>query len=192
VNKNIILILAFILGISGLLFGEFNIVTFREVVDPDTLALTRQLVLQQDPEFPIGKLSTPPEKRWLVQVYKDGGDGIISPLDSLGNPTGDDKMLTDPVHMRGTQWLYFPISYAWLAFSLKFYPQGENGQAWQGDKIYMRIFNNVSLNNSTKYLVFKSLYTIPTFNDNVSIIPDYSWDKQGWIPIKKPAKSFKK
>ncbi len=177
--------LALILLTGGILYAQNPIVIFREVVPKDESTQTLKLIRMEKPDYPIGSDVPPRDSRWLIQAYRDGGDGIISPLDSLGNTTGDDLRLTDPVHLKVSQGLYFPVEFVWMMAALRFNAGDDDAQAWPGDRIYLRIFNNTSIAKSNKYIVSHSLYVIPETNATISYVPEYGWDKQGWITFRK-------
>lgn len=172
-----------LLGI-GYLIAQPSFVTFREMVAKESVSVTRSLVLKENPQYTIGFVKTPAQQRWLVQLYKDGGDGKISPLDKQGRPTGDDIMVTDSTHFNVSQGLYFAVPHVWMLSAFRFFAPGEEGEVWQGDKIYVRIFNNSSLEKADKYLAPHTLYTIPKSNDVTSYVPDYAWDERGWISFR--------
>lgn len=180
----ILLLLALLFVLSGYLVAQPIFITFREMADKQSVAATCSLVLQEAPEYPVGFVKTPVEERWLIQLYKDGGDGKINPLDKLGKPTGDDIMVTDSTHFNVSQGLYFAVPYVWMMSAFRFFAPGEEGEVWQGDKIYVRIFNNTSLDKADKYVVSHTLYTIPASNDVTSYVPDYGWDARGWISFR--------
>ncbi|GEM_PF-2486895 len=182
-RKAILVMVTLLLGM-GYLTAQPSFVTFREMVDKESVSATCNLVLQENPKYTIGFAKTPAQERWLVQLYKDGGDGKISPLDKQGRPTGDDIMVTDNTHFNVSQGLYFAVPHVWMLSAYRFFAPGEEGEVWQGDKIYVRIFNGASVDKADKYLVSHTLYTIPAANDVTSYVPDYAWDERGWITFR--------
>lgn len=183
-KRNILLVLLIVFA-ATLLQAQSMMVIFREVTPNGTNAQTLELIRMEDPSYPIGSNVPAKNERWLIQAYRDGGDGIISPLDSLGNATGDDLRLTDPVHLKVSQGLYFALQNVWMMAGLRFTPGDDDAQAWPGDKIYIRIFNNTSIAKADKYIVAHSLYTIPATNASLSYVPEFGWDKAGWITFRK-------
>ena len=183
-KSKIVLALMLTLAI-GLLTADMNIVIFRNIVAHDDTTETLKLVLQEFPDYPVTSENTPREEQLIIQLYKDGGDGIINPLDEQGNPTGDDVMITNPVHNLSKQGLFFKVPFAWLMNVLVFNAPDEEGEAWQGDSIYLRIFNSTSIETATKYLVSHTLFQIPSENTTVNYTPDYGWDARGWFEFRK-------
>jgi len=184
-NKSFLLIPVIMLIFTGMLSAVFSMVVFREITDEGTTCKTLQLVMEQNKKYPVGMDKTHKDFGWKVQLYKDGGDGIISPLDKEGNPTGDDIMITDPFHLNTSQPLVFPITRAWQMAGYRFTARDTTGEAFYGDKIYLRIFNHKDIAKADKYIVSHKLYTIPETNDAVNYVPAYGWDKQGWITFRK-------
>lgn len=161
-----------------------SIVVIREVAEKESVCTTLQLVQIENSDYPVGMIKQTDKKGWRVQLYKDGGDGVISPLDAKGNPTGDDQIVTDPFNVNSAQKLVFPIKRVWLMNGYKFADADSAGQVFISDKIYVRVFNNASISKADKYLVSHSLYTVPQKNEVVNYIPDYGWDSKGWIKFR--------
>lgn len=184
-KKSYFLIICFIVLIGGILKALPIVVGFREYVTQGDSTTTLKLVLNEDPGYPVGFDNNSTDQMWLIQVYKDGGDGIISPLDVNGLPTGDDVTATDTLMFNPKQRLKLRVPYAFNLQPLRFFAHGEKGQVQQGDKIYVRIFNNSSLDKANKYIVAHTLYSIPYDNIRTEYVPDYAWDKQGWITFRK-------
>jgi len=187
-KAKVILTLLLILFSIGSAFSISSMVVFRERVEKGDTTQLLKLVLKEKPEYPVQFVKTPKEIRWVMQLYKDGGDGIISPLDSLSNPTGDDILINHPSHLNASQGIYFAVNYMWVSNGISFYPKGESKDAWQGDKIYLRIFNNTSIDKADKYIVSHTLYQVPVANAAVEYAPDYGWDTRGWISFRKNKK----
>lgn len=183
--KTRFLFLILMLFVNLSLFSVPTFLVIRETVEKGDTTETCKLVLRENPAYTVGFIRTPIEQRWLIQLYKDGGDGIISPLDSLGNPTGDDIMVTDSTHFKVSQGLSLPIAGVWPMSALKFEEPGSGGQVWHGDRIYIRIFNNASIDKADKYIVAHTLLKIMPANEVLEYVPDYAWDKQGWITFRK-------
>lgn len=171
--------------LSTFLSATPNTIIFREAAAKGDTTQTLKLVLQEKPDYPVLYKKTNLEERWLIQLYKDGGDGVISPLDDQGKPTGDDMIVNHPSHLQSSQGLYFAISYIWTMNGITFYEPGQTEDAWQGDKVYLRIFNNTSIEEANKYIVSHSLFTVPPTNTVVMYIPDFGWDEKGWINFRK-------
>jgi hypothetical protein len=184
VKKSIVFLALLMLIFSTFLSAVTSFVIFRELTMDEASCKTYQLVLAEKSDYPLGKIKQTDKKGWLVQLYKDGGDGIINPLDNKGNPTGDDIMITDPFNFNASQKLAFPMKQAWHMNAYRFAPGDSLGQVSIGDRIFVRIFNNASIAKANKYLVSHKLYTISEGNEVVNYIPDYGWDKKGWITFK--------
>ena len=179
----LILLLTSILSVANA--SVVNIMVFFKDIAPqgDTIQ-TVQLILKEIPDYPVKFTKTPEESRILMQLYKDGGDGIISPLDSLGNPTGDDIIITHASHLWASQGIQLAIRNKWVSNGISFYPSGDKDDAWQGDSVYFRIFNAPTIKTATKYIVSHSLYTVPNTNTVLTYVPTYGWDKKGWVKFR--------
>ncbi len=180
--------LYFLLILAQLLVGTIaainTTVLFREIAAKGDTTQTLKLILKEKPDYPVAFVKVPEKGRWLIQLYKDGGDSIISPLDNEGNPTGDDILINHPSHLQSSQGLHFTISHFWTMNGINFFPPGKNQDAWQGDKVYLRIFNNSSIEEADKYIVSHTLFTTPNSNEVVAYVPDYGWDARGWISFR--------
>jgi hypothetical protein len=183
-KKSIVILTLLMLVFSAYLTAATSFVVFREITKDKTNCSTYQLVKQVKPDYPLGKLKQTDKKGWLVQLYKDGGDGIISPLDSNGLPTGDDVMVTDPFHFNASQKLVFPMKQAWQMNAFRFADSDSSGQAFIGDNIYLRIFNSASVAKADKYIVSDKLHTITAGNNVINYAPGNGWSEKGWIVFK--------
>jgi hypothetical protein len=166
-----------LLGVN--LFAQYIQVTPRDIVIPYT---TGSRILAEYPTYTT--IAT--GDKWLAQLYKDGGDNVISPLDNSGNPTGDDIMVTDALNANATQYVTVTLAagnpYVTL-LAIRFYPG--TSQASQGDKVYMRIFNAHTIAGATKYMASVNLYTVPTSTATVEMDNILGWTAS-WIPVNEP------
>jgi len=154
------------------LIGQYTQVTFN-----DLSVATRNLVLQENPAYPVSPVVG---DRWVVQLYKTDND-TIEPLDTSGNPTLDDMIVT--VNQNSTYGLTFLPNQFWGSAAIRFYPSG-TGTAFHGDKVYLRIFNSNSISTATKYIQFLRPYTVPASNATVPVtlsVPPYGWSAWTWI-----------
>lgn len=184
-KKHLLMTVTLLLLLCGVLSALPIMVVFSETVDKTAQTKTYSLIMQENPDYPAGFDKKNAPGRWIIQLYKDGGDDKISPLDENGMPTGDDEMITDSLLFNATQLLDLVVPYTLNLRLIRFFAKGEKGQAQQGDKVYLRIFNASSIEEATKYLVAHTLYSIPYDNVKLSYVPDYAWDKQGWITFRK-------
>ena len=72
------LIMVIILLFSiGTMFGQYIQVVFKDQSNPNQ---TRNLVMSEATALNFSYVNNQPvDQRWVVQLYKDGGDGIINP-----------------------------------------------------------------------------------------------------------------
>ncbi len=127
--------------------------------------------------------------RWRFQWYKDGGDGVISPLDPVTHgPTGDDELAVGNVTPGNTQGVVgLAPTGAWSPAAAGFDPVGSAlGNTHQGDRVFIRIFNHNQIAMATKSMAFTALYTITTTtNQTISpFVPSYAWGP--WEPFEEP------
>ncbi len=184
-KKAYLLLIVLLILTGSTLFAQYIQVTFRDVTNPNQ---TKALILQQNPSYPIGSTVPPANERWLIQLYKDGGDNVIDTLNAEGLPAGDDIVCpNEPTTMNTTQGLYFAAVNTWLMNAIRFYPAGSTGVAHQGEKVYLRIFNAPTLGAATKYIQFTNLYTVPSTNATVNIVTSgyawTTWKDKGTTPI---------
>jgi hypothetical protein len=174
------LVLVFILLFTAaLMFGQTASVAFR-----DATVGTRDLVRLEDPAYPNATPTT--YARYWVQLYKDGGDGIMSPLDGLGNPTGDDILATCQSHLSGA---FYPLAFgpagAWAPSAFIFADAGGPGNTWKGDNVFVRIFNGTTIAGATKTIVFNGFYTVPlaagAYLPSIIPAPINYWS--AWVPF---------
>jgi hypothetical protein len=181
INRVLFILVAFAATfLSAESVTENSIPVFRDTTDT-----TRQLVWQEDPNYPF---LTPIEKRWIIMAYLSD-DNIINPLSKKGKPTGDDIVNTyvtgKPGHMPGQ-----------VASGLRFGPDvagaplivGAAGIApeYRGKYVYFRVFNAPRIEDATKYMVFKKPFKVTEAGPlMVDLYPDYAWDtKPVWKWIK--------
>lgn len=180
-NKIVLMLVIALILISGNLIAQNVAIAFK-----DYTKTTKDLVNQE-----FGKSETYPDgypfptlanslERWVIQFYRDGGDNKISPVDSLGNPTGDDSLAVGIANT--TQALTFAPNGGLYLNAGTFMALSKLGNTHPGDKIYLRIFNSPSISTATKYIQFKTLYSIQAGQtQNVTIIPTYGWSD--WLFI---------
>lgn len=170
--KNIMSLFA-LLMIAGIVFATPVQVAFK-----DLSTVTLAVVHEEDPTYPIGT-SIPVDRQWLIQTYVTY-DSAIDPLDENGLPTGDDLAITGQVN--SSFGLKFLNNGYWGSSATTFNDPGGAGSAFQGDKVYCRIFNSTSIATATKYIVMTSLYTVLTTTpQSVQVTPAYGWSPWTWI-----------
>jgi hypothetical protein len=173
-KKSLLILIVFTMLLGASLYAQYNQVIFKDNLAPYT---TWTRVTAENPTY--GYSPNPPlANRWLIQLYETTDD-IISPLDPLGNPTGDDVMVTDALNLNAAQYLLFLNATGLVSMgAIRFYAAG-GSQAQQGDKVFLRIFNAQNIPAATKSIVFTAPYTVPVANANVEIDPTYAWSP--WI-----------
>jgi len=133
----------------------------------------------------------PAADRWVYQFYRDGGDGIISPLDPVTHgPTGDDQIATGTNTYTTGPILIGPTG-LWSPTAAVFNPVGSTGgNTFVGDRIFLRFFNAPTIAAATKSMAFTQLYTITSSSpQNVSpYIPQYAWGP--WTLIAPPPTEY--
>jgi hypothetical protein len=161
---------------TGLLNAQTNFVGLR-----DNTTATRDLVRQQDPNYP--NVTPANYHKFLIQLYTSKDD-VIDSLDSWRMPTGDDSLASTAANLTATLVLRFSPVGTWVPASFVFGPRRPNEvYTAQGDKVYERIFNAATIDSATAYIQFNGLYTIPTTNILKSILepPINGWSK--WIKL---------
>lgn len=178
-NKIKFLLIFIVLLSVGIAFAQNVAVGFKE-----SSSATRTLVNLEfgtPPGYPTGYPYPTPATgfgKWYIQFYTDGGDGIISDVDSNGNPGGDDMLSTGIANT--VQYLSFGPTGGLVMSSSTFTPVGGAGNTHPGSRIFLRIFNDTSIAAADKYFNFTGLYTITTATtQNVNILPTYGWSS--WI-----------
>ena len=137
---------------------------------------TRTIVRLQDPAYPNSTPTT--YARFLVQLYKST-DAVINPLGLDKLPTGDDIASVTSGNATGSLMLSFGPTGTWAPSNFVFQGQGStDGNTFQGDFVYVRIFNASTIAASTAYLQFNGLYTVPVANATPSILaaPINGWN----------------
>ncbi len=157
--KNVKYLIIFaLLVVSAGLFSANATIAFK-----DATTATYNYVLQEDPAYPV---STPTAYKWVVKAYLSS-DNVVDPLLTTGEPSVNDVFLVD---LR----LGFNSS-GFLSISSAVVPEA----TWMGADtwIYLRVFNNATFSNATKYMTFFAPYKIIAGGlTNVNIIPTYGWD----------------
>ncbi len=176
-TTKLFLILFMLISICNI-FAAFYTITFRETAATGVPTSTRNLILAENPSYPLSPLPVAAD-RWLIQVYKST-DNVINPLNVNGLPTGDD--IATVTNIASTQGLVFATTNVWLMNSIRFYNDGLTGNTYCGDNVYLRIFNASTIASATKYIQSTSLFTVPSANTTVNYIPTYGWSPS-WIPI---------
>ncbi len=178
-----LLLILFMLIMIGNMFAAFINLTVREVQTGPMVTLTRAKILLESPTYGTGT-QPPLADRWVIQYYTSP-NGVIDPLGTDGLPTGDD-FVTAFYNGTSTQKLVFANASTWLTSTIRVYDDGVTGNTWQGDKVYLRIFNSNSIATATKYIQSTALYTLPTGATTLNYIaqrpavaPDYGWSD--WI-----------
>ncbi len=168
-------------------FAQIKAVNFRDgSYGPRTQAVLNiecQALFGQDYTFTFPTTGN----KWRYQWYKDGGDGIISPLDEFGNPTGDDVVSVGSVGESGNTQGVVSLgpNQCWnpsaATFQPTYAPYPKN--TIMGNRIYLRIFNAPTIAAATKSIAFTALYTITAANNQLisPYIPTYAWGP--WEPI---------
>jgi len=177
-----LIIVIILLFAVGTIFGQYIQVTFKDQSTP--INQTRNLVITEATALGVSYVNNQPvDQRWVVQLYKDGGDGIISPLDPITHaPTGDDVIAYTNTSSQTQQGVYFLTNTLWTMQSIRFYNDGVTGNTFQGDQVYLRIFNATSIALATKTIVFNILYTIPTATATADVTSQgLGWS--AWTPI---------
>lgn len=177
-----LIIVIILLFAVGTIFGQYIQVTFKDQSAP--INQTRNLVITEATALGVSYVNNQPvDQRWVVQLYKDGGDGIISPLDPITHaPTGDDVIAYTNTSSQTQQGVYFLTNTLWTMLSIRFYNDGVTGNTFQGDQVYLRIFNATSIALATKTIVFNILYTIPTATATADVTSQgLGWS--AWTPI---------
>ncbi len=183
VNMNkirFVLVFIALVGIAAA-FAQTTPVTVRFYDSSGTNQTKAALDLEAIPLLGAPYTNTFPTSanRWRFQWYKDGGDGIISPLNADGTPGGDDEIATGntiPGNTQGTVGLA-PTG-AWTPSGAGFDPAGSSsGNTHVGDRVYIRIFNHNQIASATKSMAFTALYTITSTGlQNISpFVPSYAW-----------------
>jgi len=163
------------LFIFGALFAAPVQVTFK---DTNAALVTRNLILQENTAYPTGT-GIPVNQQWIVQSYVSYDD-VIDLLDANANTTGDDVMITGQTN--SSFGLKFLNNGYWGSSATTYNEAGGAGTAFQGDKVYVRIFNSTSIATATKYIVFTALYTVGTTTpQSIQCTPTYAWSP--WITI---------
>jgi hypothetical protein len=176
--KNLKLMLIFVLLVlAGIANAQYVQVIFKDNLSPYT---TYNRVIAENPAYGISP-NPPLADRWLIQLYETTDD-IVSPLDTIGNPTGDDVMITDALNLNSAQYLLLLNATGLVSMSaIRFYT---TSQAAQGDKVYLRLFNAHTIAAATKYIQYLVPYTVPVTNANVELDPTYGWTN--WTLINPP------
>ncbi len=185
-NKIKFLLVFIMLLSAGLVYAQLRAVRFydssgtgqtKAALDPECILVTGSAYTTTNP---------PSAARWRWQWYKDGGDGVISPLDPVTHgPTGDDVICTgavDPPNTNGVVGLS-PTG-AWTPSAITFNPPGSpGGNTTDGDRVFIRIFNNNQIAAATKSMTFTALYTITAdaLQNITPFVPAYAWGP--WTPI---------
>ncbi len=182
-NKVKFLLIFVILAVAGSAFALTGAVRFTDATgSPLTKAA---LDIEAIPLLGAAYTVTFPTSanRWRYQYYTDGGDGIISPLDGNGAPTGDDFIsLATNAYTTGTVsltpanlWAPTAAIFAESPGTGNTYIPTDGGYA--GDKVFLRIFNANTIAAATKSMVFTSLYTLTTGTTQTisPYIPAYAW-----------------
>lgn len=179
-KKTFVLLLLMALAVS-FLAAEQILLTFR-----DTSEVTKGYIRQINPDYPQPTPVDGSFARFKYRVYMSLDD-VIDPLDANGNPTGDDIWISN-VGNEGSlniapsggvtfnaPALICPAPVEEMHPSIAYHSSGH--------KIYYRIFNSHSVKTATKYLVAHQLFTVPETTTFVVYVPEYAWDKAGWIEI---------
>ncbi len=186
-----LLLILFMLIMIGNMFAAFINLTVREVQTGPMVTLTRAKILLESPTYGTGA-QPPLADRWVMQFYTSP-NGVIDPLGTDGLPTGDD-FVTAFYNGTSTQKIVFANASTWLTSTVRVYDDGVTGNTWQGDKVYLRIFNSNSIATATKYIQATALYTLPTGATTLNYIaqrpavaPDYGWSD--WTEINPPTET---
>jgi hypothetical protein len=177
----LVLVLCMMAGLAYAQSPYYIQVTFKDQSNPNQ---TRDLVMKRAAELGITYVNRPAEEQqWVVQIYKDGGDGVISPLDPKTLlPTGDDVVAV--TNEDTTQGAFFLTNTLWTIRSTKFFKDNATGNTFQGDMVYLRIFDASDIAKATQCITFKNLYKVPAVTALVDVSSqEYGWTD--WEPIRK-------
>lgn len=163
-----------LLSTLGVLVAQNAIVGFS-----NTSRVTYDLLNLEYPggAYPRG---TSAAGRWMVQFYKDGGDGTIAALDPITKlPLGDDEPLTNTNNNQLVSIATNP-TYGWATGAgVIFPPTATAVNGLIGDQVYGRIFNSDAIATATKYIVFNGMYTVlSTTNQTCNILTNLT--PAGW------------
>lgn len=190
-SKALLIVLA-VLFTAGSLFAFGNL-TFNDVVLVEGKSATLVKIHQENPAYPLGTTEAlnPAAQRWVIQLYHAGTNNAIDPLNEDGTPGGDDIQVSIAPHVNATQGLTFSTTGRWQPSGIRVYTAGESAgsdviQVYQGDKVFIRIFNNTSIATSTKYMQFLVPWTIQMNWNAVPVIANgLGWSD--WISFGAPA-----
>jgi len=182
-NKTTFLLIVLMLITLTSMFALTGAVRF---IDAAASPLTKAVLdIEAVPLLGAGYTVTFPTSanRWRYQYYRDGGDGIISPLDANGAPTGDDLIATATnAYTTGTVALSPGNVWQPTAAIFAEYPGTGNtyiptAGGYTGDKVFLRIFNANTIALATKSIAFTALYTLTTATTQTiqPYIPAYGW-----------------
>jgi hypothetical protein len=171
-----LLLVLTLLFMVGLVSAQYIQVTFKDQSPAPNV--TRTLVMNRAAELGFSYVNNQPiANRWVVQLYTDGGDGIISPLDPVTKlPTGDDFIAV--TNAATTQGVNFLTNTLWTMYSIRFYDPGTTGNTFKGDNVYLRIFDATTIDAAIKVLTFTGLYTVPF----ATATCDVATTGLGWAP----------
>jgi hypothetical protein len=184
-KKSLLLLLLFTTLLGANLFGQYITGIFRDIQTPFTAG---SRILAENPSY----TTLPADQKWLVQLYEDGGDQVVSPLDASGNPTGDDVLVTDvTLNQNSAQYVTLTMvttnPYVNL-LAIRFYPT--SGQVMQGERCFLRFFNAHTIAAATKSFAFNTTYLVGTSNftvemDNIAGLGE--WVTFAAPPVPNPA-----
>ena len=171
--KILMLVLCMMAGIVYAQSPFYIQVTFKDQSNPNQ---THDLVIKRASELGLEYPNRPAEEhQWIVQIYKDGGDGIISPLDPKTYlPTGDDEIaVTNEDAAHG---VFFLTDTLWTMRSTKFFKDRATGNTFPGDLVYLRIFDASEIAKAKKCITSKALYQVPS----TTSLKDVADQDMGW------------
>jgi hypothetical protein len=181
--KAILMILVMILLTTSMLLAVPITLTYR-----DTSTATRSLIWTELPTYPSPTPTDGSYDRWIYKMYKTT-DNVIDPLDSNGNPTGDDVLATNYIQQgfvdnEGKLNLGPTGGFTVNSPALNAYDAGASETLIYhsiGQKIYLRVFNSSSLATATKSIAWATPLTVLSATATINFTPTPGWSAVGWV-----------